>query len=42
MQFDILDFTKKLLSMLGVENANIAFEQETMEAYNQRLLEFKE
>lgn len=35
-------FTKKLLSMLGVENANIAFEQETMEAYNQRLLEFKE
>lgn len=35
-------FTKKLLSMLGIENANIAFEQETMEAYNQRLLEFKE
>lgn len=35
-------FTKKLLSMLGVENANIAFEQETMEAYNQRILEFKE
>ena len=35
-------FTKKLLSMLGVENANIAFEQETMETYNQRILEFKE
>ena len=35
-------FTKKLLSMLGIENADIAFEQETMEAYNQRLLEFKE
>lgn len=34
-------FTKKLLSMLGIENANIAFEQETMDAYNQRLLEFK-
>ena len=27
--------------MLGYENANLAFEEETMEAYKQRLEEFK-
>lgn len=35
-------FAKKLLSMLGIEKADVAFEEETMDAYNQRLLEFKE
>lgn len=34
-------FTKKILEMLGVENAKIAFEEETMAAYEQRLEEFK-
>ena len=34
-------FTKKILEMLGYENANLAFEEETMEAYKQRLEEFK-
>ena len=34
-------FTKKLIQMLGVEKPTIAFEKETMEAYEQRLEEFK-
>ena len=34
-------FTKKMLSMLGVKDTSIAFEKETMEAYEQRLLEFR-
>ena len=34
-------FTKKILEMLGYENANLAFEEETMAAYKQRLEEFK-
>lgn len=35
-------FTKKLLKMLGCQDANIAFEEETMAAFKQRLEEFKE
>lgn len=35
-------FTKKILKMMGCKNANIAFEEETMQAYNKRLEEFKE
>ena len=35
-------FTKMLLKMLGCQDANIAFEEETMAAYKQRLEEFKE
>lgn len=35
-------FTRKLISILGVKNVKLAFEQETMEAYKQRLLELKE
>jgi CobQ-like glutamine amidotransferase family enzyme len=34
-------FTKKLIQMLGVEKPTIAFEKETMDAYEQRLEEFK-
>lgn len=34
--------TKKILAMLGESTTNIAFEKEVMEAYNQRLLEFKQ
>ena len=34
-------FTKKLIQMLGVEKQTIAFEKETMDAYEQRLEEFK-
>ena len=34
-------FTKKLIQMLGVKEPTIAFEKETMAAYEQRLEEFK-
>ena len=34
-------FTKKIMKMLGKENIKIAFEKETMDAYNQRLEELK-
>ena len=34
-------FTKKLIQMLGVEKPTIAFEKETMDAYEKRLEEFK-
>ena len=34
-------FTKKLIQMLGIEKPTIAFEKETMDAYKQRLEEFK-
>lgn len=34
-------FTKKLLKLLGVKDAKLAFEEEVMDAYNQRLEEFK-
>lgn len=33
-------FTKKILAMLEIENAEIVFEEETMAAYKQRLEEF--
>ena len=33
--------TKKILKMMGCNNVNIDFEEETMAAYNQRLEEFK-
>lgn len=33
--------TKKILEMLGCEEKNVAFEEETMGAYKQRLEEFK-
>lgn len=35
-------FTKKILEMLRCQNGTIAFEEETMAAYNKRLEEFKE
>ena len=34
-------FTKKFLEMLGVENPKLAFEEDVIAAYNQRLSEFK-
>lgn len=34
-------FTKKILKMIGCESESIAFEEETMAAYNKRLEEFK-
>lgn len=34
-------FTKRIIEKMGIENPNIAFEEDTINAYNQRIEEFR-